>query len=499
MSNKDNRNVTLNIVSSLFLQIIIIFRGIVIPRLILQYFGSEINGLLSSITQFLNFFAVMEGGIAGVILASLYQPIVENDYKAISKIVRASKEFLRKLAFGFLVYMIAFAVAYSFWERQFGWKYIVGLVLILGATTFMEYYFTMLPQLIIRASNKAFICNTISIFFIFGSLLAMLICFKVYPQLHFVKFISAAVYIFQPILLNAYIKKYYVIDKKSELDRKLLSERWDGFGINLANIITTNTDVMVLTFFSSLETVSIYSIYYSVIAALKGLAHTLNFGYQAYIGQEYAKGNAEKLSRVFSQYELLMINISGVLFTCCMEVIVPFISIYTRGINDANYNQPLFSIILSFAMMVLCLREPYLQMAYSAGLFKKTSKYAYIEAGINIILSIILVQRFGISGVAIGTLLSSVYRLIANVNFLQNNILFRNKRVAYRKILVYFIPISISSVIFRNLIVSTQIGIVSWFVKAIIVFSVNAVLFIVIDFIFYRDELKEIRNFYFLR
>lgn len=499
MNNKEKRNVTLNIISSLFLQIVIIFRGIVIPRLILQYFGSEINGLLSSITQFLSFFAVMEGGIAGVILASLYQPIVEYDYEAISKIVRASKEFLRKLAVGFFIYMIVFAGVYSFWEKQFGQKYIVGLVLILGVTTFMEYYFTMLPQLIIRASNKAFICNTISVFFIFGSLIAMLICFRVYPQIHFVKFVSAAIYIFQPILLNVYIKKHYVLDKKSGLDKKLLSERWDGFGINLANIITTNTDVMVLTFFSSLETVSIYSIYYSVIAALRGLAHTLNFGYQAYIGQEYAKGNVEKLNRIFSQYELLMINISGVLFTCCMEMIVPFINIYTQGINDANYNQPVFSTILNLAMMVLCLREPYLQMAYSANLFKRTSKYAYTEAGINIVLSIILVRRFGISGVAIGTLLSSVYRLIANVCFLQNNILFRDKCVAYRKILVYFIPIIISSVIFRDLIISTQIGIISWFFKAIIVFVVNVGLFIVIDFIFYRNELKEIINFYFLR
>lgn len=496
MINKDNRKVTLNIVSSLFLQTAIIFRGIIIPRLILKYFGSEINGLVSSITQFLNFFSVLEGGISGVILASLYQPIVENNDEKISKIARSSRDFLQKLAIGFLIYMVVYTVIYTFLVKQFKWGYIASLVLILGIVTFIEYYFTMLPQLIIRASNKAYICNTISFFFILGSLFTTIICFKVYPEIHIVKLASSIIYIFQPIIYRVYIRKHYLIDKKSELDRKLLSERWDGFGINLANIITTNTDIMILTFFSSLKTVSIYSIYYSIIVALKGLVHTLNFGYQAYIGQEYAKKNNKKLNKVFSQYELLMINISGVLFTCCMEVIVPFISIYTRGIDDADYNQPIFSIILSFAMMVLCLREPYLQVIYSAGLFKKTARYAYMEAFINIVSSLFLVQKYGLSGVAIGTLVSSIYRLIVSVNFLQSNVLFRNKKTAYYRILIYFIPVITSFVIFRILIVNTQIGIISWFVNTCIVFFANVGLFLLIGLAFYRNELSEIKSFF---
>lgn len=496
MIGKDSRNVVLNIVSSFIVQMAIIIRGIIMPRLILQYFGSEINGLIASITQFLSFFAVMEGGVSSVILASLYKPIVENDYENISKIVRSAKDFLQKLAIGFFIYMLIFAAVYSCWEKNFGWRYIVVLVLILGATTFIEYYYSLVPQLIIRASDKGYIYNICSVFFVVLSLIFMIICFKIYPQVHFVKFVSAVVYIVQPIFLNLYVNKNYMIDWKSELDKKLLSEKWDGFGINLANIITTNTDVMVLTVFSSLEMISVYSIYYSVIAALKGLVNTLNFGYQACIGQEYVKGSIENLNKVFSQYELLMINISGIFFTCCMEVIVRFISIYTHGIEDTNYYHPAFAITLCFAVMVLCWGEPYRQVIHSAGLFKKIAKYAYVEVCINIVFSLVLVQKFEILGVAAGTLVSGVYRLIANIIFLQHNILFRNRKVAYCKLLVFLIPITISMILFKESLFNDQVGLISWFVKTCMVLGVNVCLFLIIDFIFYRDELKEIKNFF---
>lgn len=499
MSKRDNEKVKLNIVSSLALQIAVILQGMIIPRLILQYFGSGVNGLISSINQFLNFFAVMEGGISGVILSSLYKPIIENDNDRISKVARASKIFLNKLAMGFLVYTFILASIFSAWKKQFDWKYVFFLVLILSATTFMQYYFSLLPELIIRAANKVYVCNIISIVFILGNLIVTIACFAVYPQIHFIKFVSALTYVFQPIFLNIYVKKRYTLNKKSKLDKELLSERWDGFGTNLANIVTTNTDVMVLMFFSSLEMISVYNVYYSIIAALRGLARTLNFGYQAYIGQAYAKGDIEELNSIFAQYELLVLNISGIFYASSIELIVPFVSIYTKGVNDANYNQPLFSIILNLAMVILCFRDPYIQMIQGAGLFRKTARYAYKEAGINIIISIILVRKLGIIGLAVGTLISNIYRMIAIVNFLQDNVLMRNNRVAFRKISIFFIPIIISFILFKNLALSFQIRITEWCAKAFLVVCVNTALYMAVNMIFYRKELKEIKDFFFLK
>ena len=77
---KRNRKqlLALNTSSSLFNQVIQIISGFVLPRLILSTYGSDVNGLVSSITQFLQVIAFLELGVGAVVQSSLYKPLVEN-------------------------------------------------------------------------------------------------------------------------------------------------------------------------------------------------------------------------------------------------------------------------------------------------------------------------------------------------------------------------------------------------------------------------------------
>ena len=72
MKNKLKGKVTLlNIISTFVLQATTMLAGFIVPKLILDVFGSDVNGLVSSITQFLSYIALVEGGITGVIMAKL--------------------------------------------------------------------------------------------------------------------------------------------------------------------------------------------------------------------------------------------------------------------------------------------------------------------------------------------------------------------------------------------------------------------------------------------
>ena len=82
MSGK--KRATVNVISSMFLQLVSIISGFILPRLILTYFGSDITGLISSIGQFLNYISLFEGGVSMVIMSSLYAPLANKDYKKVS-------------------------------------------------------------------------------------------------------------------------------------------------------------------------------------------------------------------------------------------------------------------------------------------------------------------------------------------------------------------------------------------------------------------------------
>ena len=93
----------LNVVATLILQITTIVSGFIIPKLILSTFGSETNGLISTLQQLLNYIALVEGGLNGVIMANLYKPLVAKDYDKVSSVIKTSNGFFKRISFVFVL------------------------------------------------------------------------------------------------------------------------------------------------------------------------------------------------------------------------------------------------------------------------------------------------------------------------------------------------------------------------------------------------------------
>ena len=122
----------LNTISSFILQIVLIINGFVIPKLILDAFGSDVNGLISSLTKFLQYIALVDGGITGVITAKLYKPLVDNDTIRISSILASAKKFYRRIGVVFIIYALILSVVYPLcFNTGFSFVYVMALALIL--------------------------------------------------------------------------------------------------------------------------------------------------------------------------------------------------------------------------------------------------------------------------------------------------------------------------------------------------------------------------------
>ena len=138
-----NNDTKKTLVTSLVLQIITIICGFILPRLILQSFGSVYNGIVNSVNQFLSCVTLLRAGIGGVTRAALYKPLEENDTNKISAIVNASEKFMRKIAGIFVILLVIFAMIYPlFVKEDFTWLFAFSLVLILGIScTILFWYY----------------------------------------------------------------------------------------------------------------------------------------------------------------------------------------------------------------------------------------------------------------------------------------------------------------------------------------------------------------------
>ena len=482
-------NVKKNIITSLLCQIVTIIYGLLVPRLILGAFGSEVNGLVSSISQFLNYITLLEGGLSGVIMAALYKPLAEKDTKRVSAIINATNQFFRRIAVMFVGYMLIVATLYPlFVHTSFSWGFVASLAVIIGITLFIQYFFSLSLRLLINADQRGYIVFSAQIVFTIINFIFTLIVINIYPEIHVLKIANVIAYCIQPIVFATYVKKKYKLDRSISPDKDAISQRWDGFGQNLAFFIHTNTDVVVLTIFCTLLDVSVYSVYFMVIGSLKNLVMSISSAVVPSIGNTLAGGDITKTNEAFDTYETGINLITTFAFACGIILIVPFVNIYTAGINDANYIQPVFGILLMIAEAIYCYRDPYVSIAYASGKFKETAKYAYIEAISNIVISVLLVIRLGLLGVAVGTFVSMCYRLVMHVIYAKKHILYRpiSKFVASFARSAIILGISVVLAFFAIRVMPSSYG--GWIVMAMSVACIVALMVLLLQMAFNRKQ-----------
>ena len=82
-----------NMLSTAVYQLTAMVMGFITPRLMILYYGSEINGLIVSVTEFLTYFKMVEAGLAAAANVALYEPLARRDDAAVSGIVSAARGF----------------------------------------------------------------------------------------------------------------------------------------------------------------------------------------------------------------------------------------------------------------------------------------------------------------------------------------------------------------------------------------------------------------------
>ena len=405
-------NVKRNLLSSLVYEATAMISGLIVPRLIISSFGSNVNGLVSSISQFLAFISLFEGGLGAVVLAALYKPLEDNDEIRVAEIVSSSNRFFRIVGICFIGYTCFLSVAYPlFINKEFSLGFTSTLVLIISFGTMLQYFFSMTNKLLLQACQKLYIVNIAMTITAVLNLLLFVVIIVVYPSVHLVKLGSAAAFLIQPPLYHHFVKKTGYVNRKYKYAKNVLADRWSGFLQNLTTYVTMHTDVLVLTILASLKDVSIYSVYMLALTSIRSIMKSITYSYHTVLGRYIAIGDLQKTTIIYKNYEKITWDTSSVLYSTCLLLIVPFVNLYTTGIHDANYLAPLFALIMTASVYIYSTRESCRLLVLAGGRFKQTNFGSVMEVVLNLSLSILLVWSFGLVGVAIGTFVSVVYRL----------------------------------------------------------------------------------------
>lgn len=491
MNTQRARRAKLNILVSLAGQFVTLICGLIVPRLMIGHFGSTAYGATASIAQFLAYITLLEAGIGGVARAALYKPLAENDHHEISAVVSEIRRFFRVIGIVFAVYVVILTCSYHSLAhvRIFDWTTTAMLVVVISISTFAQYFIGISNTILLQAAQRTYITKLVSISATCLNTVAIVILVRMNCSLVVVKLVSSIVFALRPFVLWWYVRKHFSLVPVKETNTRHLEQKWNALGQHIAYFLHSNTDIAVLTVLVNLASVSVYSVYQMIVSEIQNFSASFSTGMESVFGDMLAKREDDLLQRTFGYYETLISFISVILFSVTAAMIIPFVKLYTAKITDVNYIHPTFALLLILASMLYCMRMPYHTMVMAAGHFRQTQKAAYGEAIINIVSSVLLVFRFGLAGVAAGTVAATLFRFCFYAFYLSKNIFNRPLAKFLKRMAVNFGTFSLIFVL-GNWFIS-HVGIHSyfdWILYAAVVTVFSAAAVIAETMIFYRQD-----------
>lgn len=481
-----------NLFVSIIYQCIAIVYGFILPRLVLKHFGSEVNGLTQSISQFLSVIGFLDMGVSQVVRSALYKPLEDQDSDQISRIMVSGRRFYRSIAYSLLVYVMILVVGYPILvDKDFGWLFTATLIAIMCIGSFAQYYTGLIQEQLLHASQKSYFIYYIQILFYIINMIVSIWMVSSDCTIHAVKLATAGIFLIKPLFYTWYIRRNYVINWKISYNVEPIKQKWHGVAQHISAVVLESTDNIVLTVFSTLKNVSIYSVYFLLLTNINGFYQSAVMSVQSMVGGVWAKQNHIEIKQLFYKVEICLHTVTVFVFSCTGILIVPFVQVYTNGLTDANYIQPIFASILVVAYGLRCLRTPYNIWILAAGHFKQTQKCHIIAAAINLGISVLAVSRWGLIGIALGTLISMCYHTLWMVRYTTKKLIQCSFRPTLKLWLsdiaaVLLIYVGTSEIHLQS--ISYQ----GWFVMALKVALIAAVCIILVTCIFHFKKVRQL-------
>lgn len=494
--NFPNRSLSINMVTSILSRVVVLITGLIVQHFILQAYGSTLNGLTSSITQVMSYLVLFEAGLGTASIQALYDPLSRNDWKKVSGIVVATGVEYKKITAAFSSVLLLVSLVLPFMLKgQIEFAVASLLTAVTGGSYIASYIVGGKYKAILSADRKMYVLYILDMLSSILSCILRVMALRVGAGIIWVQLMHFGSILFKNAGYFIYVKiRYKNIGYKEAPDLQSISKRWSVLIHSIAGIVVNHTDVVILTLFSSLKTVSVYSVYNMVYGQLSTtIQSTFIQAPQAHFGILYYK-DKKKFEKSFKVYEtaftILLFLISGI----ALVMITPFIEIYTKGVTDIEYIDKWIPILFTLILLLNLIRSPAIMAVNVSGAFKETQKGAIIEAIINITVSLILffATNLGLYGLLIGTVCSYIYRTTDLIYYTYKHIIGYNIRDFIRTVIVNSILLGLVYY-FACVKFPVQVcSFIGWIAAAAIVTIVVSIGLIVGNIIFNREIIREI-------
>lgn len=504
MNNSRTKSSIKNVIVSIILNFVNILVGLIARALFIKILGTEILGVNGLFTNVISMLAIVEMGIGSAIIYNLYKPIANNDIKTIKALMKFYKKSYHIIGGIVAVLGIALIPFLPYIIGNVETNMNLNIVYILFLLDTVLSYFLSYKRSILYADQKNYIIDIIHIVYIILMNFLQLLFLYITKNYYIYLFIKVIMRIIENIVILLVANKIYPYLKErnteklsKNIEKDILKKIKALFLHQIGGFVINGTDNIIISRYLGVNVVGLYSNYYLIINAVQTVAKQIITAITPSIGNMLATETTEKQFDIFKKMRFLNFGIATFFGVSIYIVMDSFITIWI-GEEYLLSKLVLFILVLNFYQKTS--RYTYSSFKEAKGIFYEDRFVPIIEAGLNIVISIILVKFIGLEGVFIGTIISGfVLWCYSYPKFIYKNI-FKRSYYNYAKetigyivlfLIILGITIGISNLInveqkMLNLFIKIIISIIIPNIIILLIFRKNA------NFKYYTNLLKKL-------
>lgn len=415
-----------NIGYAILSQVVALMVGIFIPRLTIVSYGSEMNGLLSSIGTIMTYLTLLEAGVGAATCQALYKPISQKDRHSINGVLSATHYYYKRTGIAYFSLILGLSFVYPLIIKQsYNYWVVWILVFVNGLPGVINFFFQRKYVTLLEAEGESYIITNLRTVISTGLSFIKIVLLCLHINIVLIQIIYCMSSLIQMLYIHYYVKKYYPWVSVNETpNTQALAQKNAALVHQVCSMVTNSTDVMVLSVLGNLSMVSIYSVYNMLFNIIYNAIYSINAGVSFILGQAYCEGR-ERYCKKIDAYEMVYMTTATWLLSVTYVMITPFMKLYTAG-ADISYVGNMFPILFLTVKFFEAVRNASANTISVSGNFEGSKKHAIIESILNLSISILSVWKYGMVGVLFGTIVALVYRSIVSIYYANVVILGRN-------------------------------------------------------------------------
>ncbi len=484
-----------NIIFGYISNLVILLVNFIQRTVFIYVLGRTFSGVNETYTSVLSVLSLAELGIGTALNYSLYKPVAERDIEKIKSYMRFYQKAYLTIAGVIAAAGIAISPFLKLFLKNPGNLTVKELTLYYYLFLFNTVisYFVAYKYSLSNAEQKNYIQTNIATLTKIAAATVQITVLLLFRNFLFYLLAQSVVEFLQKIFVTLYMNRLYPylrdkdVKKLTPQETRVVASKTKALICHkVGDVARLQTDTLVISSFVNVDTSAVVGNYLYIITYVGNFVNIIFDSVISGFGNVVATESKERQYLLFKVYRFFACWLFGFGAVGFFHLLTPFIG--GVWLRDDGWTLPQMTVTLLVTDFYLKGgRTVLLNFKIASGLFEQDRFLPLVQGAVNLVVSIALVQKIGVTGVYVGTLVSGIL-----ANLIRPGIIYRacfdKKAGAYFKDSLKYIGVILAVGAVAAPIRRVIMGEVTIFAFALMVIVITLLYNLVFLAVFHRTE-----------